>query len=107
MHGVQEPHSSPSLANQYQVRQCLALKHGLRTEKKKKLIMWAEDKFKLLKTLFLSVEVTFDHKQHCVQLALIMQLAGITENRPSALLAVCYRHVKVTLLLNSKEEAWP
>ena len=27
-----------------------------------------------------------------------MQLAGITGNRPSALLAICYRNVKVTLL---------
>lgn len=60
--------------------------------------MRAEDEFELLKTLFLSSEVVFSHERHRVQLALIMQLAGITGNRPAALLAVCYRHVKVTLL---------
>lgn len=60
--------------------------------------MRAEDEFELLKTLFLSVEITFDHERHRVQLALIMHLAGITGNRPAALLAVCYKDVKITLL---------
>jgi len=60
--------------------------------------MRAEDEFELLKTLFLSSEVMFNHERHRIQLALIMQLAGITGNRPAALLAICYRHVKVTLL---------
>lgn len=87
-----------SFANREQVRQQLAIKHGLRTEKKKKPIMRAEDEFELLKTLYLSSEMTFNHERHRVQLALIMQLAGITGNRPAALLAVCYRHIKVTLL---------
>ena len=64
----------------------------------KKLIMRAEDEFELLKTLFLSVEIVFDHERHRVQLALIMQLAGITDNRPAALLGVCYKDVKITLL---------
>ena len=60
--------------------------------------MRAEAEFELLKTLYLSSEMTFNHERHRVQLALIMQLAGITGNRPAALLAVCYRHIKVTLL---------
>ncbi len=60
--------------------------------------MRAEDEFELLKTLFLSSEVVFNHERHRIQLALIMQLAGITGNRPAALLAVCYQHIKVTLL---------
>ena len=64
--------------------------------------MRAEDEFELLKTLFLSSEVVFSHERHRVQLALIMQLAGITGNRPAALLAVCYRHVKVALLADPK-----
>lgn len=87
-----------SFADGEQVRQQLAIKHGLWTEKKKKSIMRAEDEFELLKTLYLSSEVTFNHEWHRVQLALIMQLAGIIGNRPAALLAVCYQHVKVTLL---------
>ena len=80
------------------MRQQLAIKHGLRTEKKKKPIMRTEDEFELLKTLYLSSEITFNHERYRVQLALIMQLAGITGIRPAALLAVCYQHVKVALL---------
>ena len=60
--------------------------------------MRSEDEFELLKTLYYSTEIIFNHERYRVQLALIMQLAGITGNRPSALLAVCYRDVKVTLL---------
>ena len=70
--------------------QQLAIKNGLRTEKKKKPIMRAGDEFELLKTLYLSSEVTLNHERHRVQLALIMQLTGITGNRPAPLLAVCY-----------------
>ncbi|KAL8809671.1 MAG: hypothetical protein Q9223_007893, partial [Gallowayella weberi] len=67
-------------------------------EKKKKPVLHAEDEFELLKTLYTSMETTFPHERYRVQLALIMQLAGITGNRPAALLAVRYRHIKVTLL---------
>lgn len=61
-------------------------------------MLHAEDKFELLKTLYTSVETIFPHERYRVQLALIMQLARITDNRPSALLAVRYKHIKVTLL---------
>jgi len=91
-------------ANKQQVRQRLAIKHELRTEKKKKSIMRAEDEFELLKTLYLSTEMNFNHERHRVQLASIMHLAGITGNRPAAFLAVCYEHVKVTLLPDPRGE---
>ncbi|KAI4213155.1 MAG: hypothetical protein L6R36_009463 [Xanthoria steineri] len=80
------------------VRQRLAAAHNLRKDKKKKPVLHAEDEFELLKTLYTSAETTFPHERYRVQLALIMQLAGITGNRPSALLAVRYQHIKVTLL---------
>ena len=80
------------------MRQRLAITHNLRKNKKKKPVLHAEDEFELLKTLYTSTETTFPHERYRVQLALIMQLAGITGNRPSALLAVCYQHIKVTLL---------
>ena len=83
-----------------QVREQLAIKYYLRTEKKPKPIIRAEDEFELLKTLFLSPNVVFNYERHRVQLALIMQLAGITGNRPTALLGVYYKHVKVTLLVD-------
>ncbi|CAF9942110.1 MAG: hypothetical protein HETSPECPRED_005169 [Heterodermia speciosa] len=80
------------------VRQRLADAHSLRKDKKKKPVLHAEDEFELLKTLYTSTETIYPHERYRVQLALIMQLAGITGNRPSALLAVCYQHIKVTLL---------
>jgi len=82
----------------YQVRQRLANTHNLRKDKKKKPVLHAEDEFELLKTLYTSTETAFPHERYRIQLALIMQLAGITGNRPSALLAVRYQHIKVTLL---------
>ncbi|KAL8634658.1 MAG: hypothetical protein Q9228_007755, partial [Teloschistes exilis] len=87
----------PSLT-MIQVRQQLAIAHNLREEKKKKPVLHAEDEFELLKTLYTSTEMTSPHERYRAQLALIMQLAGITGNRPAALLAVRYRHIKVTLL---------
>ena len=80
------------------MRQRLAIKHGLRTDKKRKPVLHAEDEFELLKTLYISVEATFSHERYRVQLSAVSQLAGITGNRPGALLAVRYRHIKVTLL---------
>ncbi len=47
---VREHLLTSAFANKQQVRQRLAIKHGLRTEKKKKPIMRAEDDFELLKT---------------------------------------------------------
>ena len=84
--------------NYYQVRQRLTIAHNLRKDKKKKPILYTEDEFELLKTLYTSIETTFPHERYRVQLALIIQLTGITGNRPSTLLAVRYQNIKVTLL---------
>ena len=96
-----------ALTDYHQVRQRLAIAHNLRKEKKKKPVLHAEDEFELLKTLYISTETTFPHERYRVQLALIMQLAGITGNRPSALLAVHYQHIKVTLLPDPDGEEQP
>jgi len=77
------------------MRQRLAIAYSLRKNKKKKAVLHAEE---LLKTLYIFIEATFSHEQYRVQLDKIMQLAGITGNRSSALLAVRYRHIKITLL---------
>ena len=101
-------HSSSKItADEIQGQQQLAIKHGLNMEKKKKLMMRAEDKFELLKTLHLFVKMIFDYKRHCVQLALLMQLASITGNRPSALLGVRYNNIKITLLPDPQGEKFP
>lgn len=65
------------------------------TKRKKKSIIRAEDEFKLLQTLYTFPEILFDHKRHRVKLVLILQLAGITKNRPAALLALIYENVEV------------
>lgn len=86
----------PTPLTDVQVRQLLASQFNLSTEKKEKPIMRAEDLFELLKTLWVSKEIRFSHERHRVQMALIIQLAGITENPPGALLALRYKHIKVT-----------
>ena len=60
--------------------------------------MRAEDEFELLKTLYVSVEMIFDHERHRVELALILQLADITGNRPAVLLTLTYENIRVTVL---------
>lgn len=94
-------------ANEIQVRQQLAIKYRLNMEKKKKPIIRAKDEFELLKTLHFLVEMIFDYKRYCVQLALLMQLAGITDNWPSALLGVCYSDIKITLLPDPQGDKFP
>lgn len=80
------------------MRQRLAIKHGLRTDKKAKPVLHAEDEFELLRTLYVSTEIDFPHERYRVQLGGFLQLGGITGNRPAALLATQYQDIKVTLL---------
>ncbi len=68
--------------------------------------MCIEDEFELLKTLYLFIEINFNHEQHCMQLILIMQLTEIINNWSVILLAICYEHVKITLLSYSQKEKW-
>ena len=68
-----------------QVWQRLVAEFELVTEQKEKPVMRAEDEFKLLRTLFCSTKMTFDHERYRVELALILQLADITGNRPAVL----------------------
>ena len=60
--------------------------------------MRAEDEFELLKTLWCSPELIFPHERARVQLALILVLAGMTGNRPDALLKLTYGDVSICLL---------
>ncbi|KAB2569482.1 hypothetical protein DBV05_g11844 [Lasiodiplodia theobromae] len=80
------------------VLQRLVKDFGLQTKKREKVAMHVEDLFEVLKTLWTSTDMTFDHERHRTQLSLIMLLAGITGSRPGALLALRYRDVQVTLI---------
>ena len=90
-----------------QIRQRLAAEFKLATEKKPKPIMRAKDEFELLKTLWTLSEMALDHERLRVQLVLILQLAGITGNRPGALLSLRYENLKVTLLRDPAGSDWP
>ncbi|KAK4908236.1 hypothetical protein LTR49_022836 [Elasticomyces elasticus] len=79
------------------VRQQLAREFNVETEKQAKPIVRAEDEYALLQTLRSSPSFTLDHERLRVQLAFIAQLAGITGNRPGALLALRYGDLKITL----------
>ncbi|KAK3615754.1 hypothetical protein LTR22_027317 [Elasticomyces elasticus] len=87
----------PSHVKEAMVRQQLAREFNLDTEKQAKPIVRAEDEYALLQTLWSSPSFTLDHERLRVQLALIAQLAGITGNRPGALLALRYSDLKITL----------
>lgn len=90
-----------------QARQNITKEHKLRTEPKVKPIMRAEDEFECLKTLWSSEDLKFDIEIHRVGLALLMQLAGITGNRPKALLQLRFKDVTVALLPDPHGSEWP
>src|SRR5437764_15299056 len=69
--------------------------------------MYVEDLFQVLKTGWTSTDVTLDHERHRSELSLIMLLAGMTGNRPGALLALRYKDVQVTLIRDPEGEEQP
>jgi Protein of unknown function (DUF3435) len=76
----------------------LAKKHGLSHKGREKSVMYVEDLVKVLETTLVTTKKLFGHGRHRIELCLWFQLAGFTANRPAALLGLCYRHIKVTLL---------
>jgi hypothetical protein len=89
------------------VQQSLVEEFRLETGKKPKPIVRAEDEFELLRTLWGSAEVIMEHERLRVQEALILVLAGITGNRPEALLSLRWKHVKMALLRDPDGSEWP
>lgn len=60
--------------------------------------MYAEDLAEFARVLLATTEITFDIGRLRVQLVIFCQLAGITGNRPEALVELRYRHLKLTLI---------
>lgn len=89
------------------MRQRLAADFELSTERKPKAIVRAEDEFELLKVLWGSSRVPMEHERLRVQLALLIQLAGITGSRPSALMGITYGDFALSLLKDPKGGEWP
>ena len=90
-----------------QVQQSLMEEFRLATGKKPKPIVRAEDEFELLRTLWGSADVVMEHERLRVQEALLLVLAGITGNRPEALLSLRWKHVKMALLRDPDGGEWP
>jgi len=60
--------------------------------------MYAEDLAEFARVLLATTEMTFVIGWLRVQIVLFCQLAGITGNRPEALVELRYRHLKLTLI---------
>jgi hypothetical protein len=60
--------------------------------------MYVEDLKEVLRTNIHTTEKRYAHGRLRMEIQLFMQLAGFTANRPQAVLHLCYRHIKATLL---------
>ncbi|KAI2959645.1 hypothetical protein CBS147352_10781 [Aspergillus niger] len=76
----------------------LAKRHKLSTKGRDKPPMDVEDLAKVVETTVSTTKKKFGHGRHRIELALFLQLAGLTTNRPQAILDLRYRHIRVSLL---------
>lgn len=82
----------------HKVLQRLAKKYGLSVQKREKTPMFVEELLLVSMTALRTTEKRFDLGRHRIELCLFLQLAGFTVNRPSAILALQYKHIMVTVL---------
>lgn len=80
------------------VRQRLTREYGLETQKADKATARVEDAFEMLRTLWESLEIKFQHECQRIQLALILHLAGLSGNRPETIMNIRYGDVAVELI---------
>jgi len=71
---------------------------GLRNAKRESATMYVEDLAEFLRVLLATSQMTFEIGWLRVQLILFCQLAGITGNRPEALVSLRFRHLNLTLI---------
>jgi Protein of unknown function (DUF3435) len=76
----------------------LAKKYGLSVQKREKILMFVEDLLPVLGTALRTTKKRFDLGRHHIELYLFLQLAKFTVNCPSAILALQYKHIIVTVL---------
>ncbi len=81
-----------------QVLRKLAVKHKLTNQKREKMAVDVEDLAGILQTNLTTTKKKYGHGRYRIQLALFLQLAGFSANRPQAVLDLCYRHIIVTLM---------
>jgi hypothetical protein len=76
----------------------LAKKHKLSLKGRDKPPLDVKDLAKVVETTISTTEKKFGHGRHRIELGLFLQLAGLTTNRPQAILNLRYRHIQVSLL---------
>ncbi|KAJ5981917.1 hypothetical protein N7451_012017 [Penicillium sp. IBT 35674x] len=76
----------------------LAKKYKLSIKGREKPPMDVEDLAKVVETTVSTTKKKFGHDLHRIELGLFLQLAGLTTNRPQAILDLRYRHIQVSLL---------
>ncbi|KAJ5938275.1 hypothetical protein N7466_001409 [Penicillium verhagenii] len=76
----------------------LAKKYKLSFKGRDKPPMDVEDLAKVVETTVSTTKKKFGHGRHRIELGLFLQLAGLTTNRPQAILDLRYRHIQVSLL---------
>ncbi|KAJ5627605.1 hypothetical protein N7490_009833 [Penicillium lividum] len=76
----------------------LAKKYKLSIKGREKPPMDVEDLAKVVETTVSTTKKKFGHGRHRIELGLFLQLAGLTTNRPQAILDLRYRHIQVSLL---------
>ncbi|KAJ6112296.1 hypothetical protein N7523_002118 [Penicillium sp. IBT 18751x] len=100
---VHERSTSNKIGNQMnrQMRRVirrLAKKYKLSIKGRDKPPMDVEDLAKVVETTISTTKKKFGHGRHRIELGLFLQLAGLTTNRPQAILNLRYRHIQVSLL---------
>jgi hypothetical protein len=76
----------------------VAIDKELDNSKRESATMYVEDLAEYARVLLSTREMTFQLGWLRIQLILFCQLAGITGNRPEALVQLRYRHLKLTLI---------
>ncbi|KAJ5982414.1 hypothetical protein N7451_012514 [Penicillium sp. IBT 35674x] len=76
----------------------LAKKYKLSIKGREKPPMDVEDLAKVVETAVSTTKKRFGHGRHRIELRLFLQLAGLTTNRPQAILDLQYHHIQVSLL---------
>ncbi|KAH2975874.1 hypothetical protein KXV25_006790 [Aspergillus fumigatus] len=92
----------PMNRQMHRVIRKLAKKHKLSSKGREKSAMYVEDLAKVVETVISTTKKKFGHGRHRIELCLFLQLAGLTTNRPQAILDLKYRHIKVCLLRDPK-----
>jgi len=78
----------------------IAKKKGFCNEKQENATIYIEDFAEFAYMILAMTEITFNIGWLRVQLILFYQFAGITDNRPEALVELRFRYLKLTLIRN-------